>query len=89
MFIGGKSLCKVGHAGQGQPIGVYGDHPDSREYFRPDGTRRGNKARTLAEAQQAMGGLDWMTWKELTEAIPAQYTEFIGAQILAQMEIAA
>ena len=28
-------------------------------------------------------GIDWMTWRELAEAIPPQYSEHIGAQILA------
>lgn len=69
------------HKAQGTPVGVYGDHPDSREFLRPDGTRRGAKARTLEEGQRAMG-IDWMTWKDLTEAIPPAYTEYIGRQIM-------
>ena len=27
-------------------------------------------------------GIDWMTWKELTQAIPPAYTEFIGKQLM-------
>lgn len=34
-------------------------------------------------------GIDWMTTKELAEAIPPYYTSFIGRQIIAAMEIAA
>ena len=30
----------------------------------------------------ALGGIDWMTRDELAEAIPPQYTEFIGKQII-------
>ena len=30
----------------------------------------------------AMGGIDWMTRKELAEAIPPVYTEFIGRQLI-------
>jgi len=30
----------------------------------------------------AMGGIDWMTRKELAEAIPPAYTEFIGKQVM-------
>lgn len=78
------------HATQGRPIGVYGDHPqDDEHYRRPDGTRRGNKAKTVAQAQEALG-IDWMSdWDDLTDAIPPAYTEHIGAQLLAHLEEAA
>lgn len=66
------------------PIGVYGEHPDETTYLRTDGTSRGQRARTLAEGQAAMG-IDWMVWEDLTEAIPPAYTEFIGEQILDQL----
>ena len=70
------------HEAQGRPIGVYGDHAEDSNDRRPNGTRRGTRARTLAEAQQAMG-IDWMTaWDDLTDAIPPAYTEFIGAQLI-------
>ena len=70
----------------GEPIGVYGDHPQEANYRRPDGTRRGAKARTLTEARDAMG-IDWMTWRELTQAIPAAYTQHIGAMLLAHLAV--
>lgn len=75
------------HAAQGRPIGVYGDHAqDDEHYRRPDGTRRGNKAKSLQDAQQAMG-IDWMTdWDDLTDAIPPVYTEFLGEQLIEQIE---
>lgn len=78
------------HGTQGRPIGVYGDHPqDDREYRRPDGTRRGSKARDTAEAGRAMG-IDWMHWSELTQAIPPAYTEFLGHQLMDHLrEVAA
>lgn len=73
------------HAAQGRPVGVYGDHPqDDEDYRRPDG----NKAKTLAEAQEAMG-MPWATWRGVTEAIPPAYTEFIGAQLIEALEAAA
>ncbi|UOQ60364.1 hypothetical protein MUN76_15245 [Leucobacter rhizosphaerae] len=71
------------HKAQGTPVGVYGDHPDTREYFRPDGTRRGAKATSLEQAQRAMG-IDWMEWGDLKEAIPPAYTFWIGEQLMEQ-----
>lgn len=71
------------HRAQGRPIGVYGDHAqDDEHYRRPDGTRRGNKAKSVQEAQQAMG-IDWMTdWDDLTDAIPPAFTQHIGEQLI-------
>ena len=69
------------HAEQGRPVGVYGQHPDRRQYLRPDGTQRGTKATSLGHGQRAMG-IDWMTWPELAESIPPAYAEFIGRQLL-------
>lgn len=76
------------HAEQGRPVGVYGQHPDRRQHFRPDGTQRGTKATTLGHGRRAMG-IDWMTWPELAESIPPAYTEYIGRQLLDAMERAA
>ncbi len=70
----GNGPCR--HREQGRPIGVYhrmNDHV-------PSG---GTTAKTLEEGQAAMG-IDWMTWKELKEAIPPAYTEWIGRQLLSQ-----
>jgi DNA (cytosine-5)-methyltransferase 1 len=74
------------HKNQGRPIGVYGDHPqDDEHYRRPDGTRRGNKAKTIEQAQAALG-IDWMTtWDDLTDAIPPVFTEHIGVQLIAHL----
>lgn len=72
------------HGSQGQAVGVYGVM-ESRTYLRPDGSGRGRKAQSLAEAQEAMG-IYWMTWKELTQAIPPAFTEHIGRQLIASIE---
>lgn len=39
----------------------------------------------LPVLRQLMGGVDWMTKRELSESIPPAYTEFIGAQLLTQL----
>jgi hypothetical protein len=33
-------------------------------------------------------GIDWMSTAELAEAIPPAYTELIGLQLLAQLDLA-
>lgn len=43
---------------------------------------------TADQARRIMG-VDWMTKTELNEAIPPAYTEFIGAQLLAHLKVAA
>ena len=73
------------HKDAGPVVGVYGDHPDRREYRRPDGSRRGAKATSVADAQHAMG-IDWMGWRDLAEAIPPAYTAHLGGQIRRQLE---
>lgn len=73
------------HAEQGRPIGVYGDHPqDDTEYRRPDGTRRGDKAKTIEQAREVMG-MPWASWHGTTQAVPPVYTEFLGQQLLAHI----
>lgn len=43
----------------------------------------------LDTQQKAMGDVDWMTLKELSQAIPPAYTEHIGWQLLEQIKEAA
>ena len=45
--------------------------------------------RGSVEQAPADMGIDWMTWDELREAIPPAYTESIGKQLLAHLEVAA
>jgi DNA (cytosine-5)-methyltransferase 1 len=54
-------------------IGIYGDHPQV--------SKKMNRAHTLEQGQEAMG-IDWMTWKEMCEAVPPAYTEYIGQEYL-------
>jgi DNA (cytosine-5)-methyltransferase 1 len=66
------------------PVGVYGKHHDGRRLFtRKDGSIQ-RAARTLAEAQEAMG-IDWMVWDDLREAIPPAYSEWVGRQLIAHL----
>jgi DNA (cytosine-5)-methyltransferase 1 len=67
-------------------VGVYGAHPDRPGgWLRPDGTSRGLKATSVADAQDAMG-IDWMTrWDDLADAVPPAYTQHIGEQLLAHL----
>lgn len=62
------------HREQGQPIGVYG-HGGGGDWGRG---RKGN----LAESLTAMG-IDWMSRRGVSQAIPPAYTEFIGEQFAA------
>lgn len=41
------------------------------------------------EEWPAAMGIDWMTPKEMTEAIPPAYTEYLGAQLIDQLDAAA
>lgn len=73
------------HKSQGTPVGVYGDHPDPVQHWRPgSGTSRGVRAATLREGRDAMG-IDWMDWADLTQAIPPAYTEHLGRQLIAHV----
>ena len=76
---------KCNHKRQGQVVGVYGSHWDSREFLRPDGTRRGAKASSLEDARDAMG-IDWMVWEDLKESIPPAYTRWIGRHLMGAVE---
>lgn len=77
------------HKLQGQAVGVYGGHPDKREYRRPDGSSRGVKATSVEDASDALGGVDWMTWKGMAECVPPAYTCYIGAYLSHYLEQAA
>lgn len=62
-------------------VGVYGDHPQG--HF-GDGYRI-PRARSTAEAATAMG-IDWMPWRDLCQAIPPVYSEYIGHWALRSLQ---
>lgn len=72
--------------------GVACDHSVWKPRF-PPATNRTNLRRTVEVGvwriplamQQAAMGIDWMTLRELSEAIPPTYTELIGRQLLAHL----
>ena len=78
--------CK--HREQGQVFGVYGQHGDlNGPVPRPDGSSRGHKARDAAHAGEVMGISHMTKWSDLADAIPPAYTEHIGRQIMARLDI--
>lgn len=78
-FLTSAPACN--HEDVGRPIAVYGDHPQGEK----EKSYRINRATSLEEGQAAMG-IDWMEWRPLTQAIPPAYTEWIGRQLLGQIE---
>ena len=83
LFASNVPLLSPGCAcGSERPWTVTGDHPDSREFRRPNGGTRGRKPASVQHAGEVMG-IDWMTtWDDLADAIPPSYTSFIGAQLI-------
>ena len=79
----------IGPKGKPKPIGIYhslNDYVGMSKWKRwdeggrkgPEPTLGGWTAKTLEEAQQAMGISHISTWKRLKEAIPPAYTEHIA-----------
>lgn len=62
-----------------ETVGVYGERPDGRRLNFATSQRA---ASSLEQGREAMG-IDWMEWRELCEAIPPAYTEYLGHQLLA------
>ena len=45
----------------------------------------GHTAKSIEQAREAMG-IDWMIWGELVEAIPPNYTKYLGDQIYKELK---
>lgn len=80
------------------PVPVYGGGQD-KDYHQPPRTRvigvygssgggstRDGRAFFNVDARREAMGIDWMTNKELSQAIPPAYTEHIGKQLMALLE---
>lgn len=63
--------------------GYYGN--TGREAFRAKKPGNKDTLRGTVERAPIDMGIDWMAWKELTQAIPPAYTKWIGEQLLKVM----
>lgn len=72
-----KITCKYSH--KPRPIAVYGDHPEKHTY-KPGSGGYINRAHTLKMAQDAMG-IDWMNWREITQAVPPAYGRYVAQRV--------
>jgi DNA (cytosine-5)-methyltransferase 1 len=70
--------------GQRPTLGIYGDHARDRRRSIRIGYGQMGAADGLAAARQSMG-IDWMNWREISQAIPPAYTEHIGHYLMAEI----
>lgn len=71
------------HLEHTKPTAKMGRPPKPGEFMHVVGNFSG-----VAQAREAMG-IHWMTRDELSESVPPAYTEHIGRQLLAALEVAA
>lgn len=79
-----NTLCNCGEYRDIAVMDVTGGGPTKKP--RADG-RGGRPYKGTADQARRIMGIDWMTKKELNEAIPPAYTEFIGKQLMQHLEV--
>ena len=85
LFEASFFLQSMGCACDGtEAVGVYGGGGPQHKTVRNGGVNRGYMG-DRRERQQAMG-IDWMDTRELSQAIPPAYTEFICEQLMAHLK---
>lgn len=84
------TMCPPGHPGEW--LLVFGDQVLERGHqigrTAKNGPRIRRRQASLERGRAAMG-INWMSKKELSQAIPPAYTEYIGLQIIDQLRRAA
>ncbi len=72
--------------GRGQVIGVYGDLAKNDRRVKHSTGFGGSTVRAGVQTARDLLGCPWMDAKELSQAIPPVYTEFIGERLLAVLD---
>ncbi len=67
-------------------VAVYGDAPDGGRVTALKHKHVQFRASSIKEASEAMGGMEWASFRGMALAIPPAYTEHIGRQLLAAIE---
>lgn len=62
-------------------LGIYGDHARDRRRARSVEDGQFRAAEGLALAREALG-IPWANWRELSQAIPPAFTEWIGERLI-------
>lgn len=76
-------------AHKGRVLGLYGSMGDHVQGVDSQTGRYVMGGRTVdnIEDGRALMGIDWMIWKELKEALPPVYTEYLGSQLMGALDV--